>query len=198
MEPLRSDEQTGSGENRMDEVGKISENQNCNNSLGLICLNLFDEDMSLIKIHRIGGKDPVNGIELTNVHFLTVDFLTISQLKQRSLYTENEIEEIKNDMSEFLGVRLTLYTRASPDTPYGLSKTVYAYFSLRYPLNVYKYECVKYQLLSLDSLLKNECESNGDSSDYETPSSSCNEEDSETMTSSSSDDEAESEVRGGN
>jgi hypothetical protein len=191
METSKSVEQPGSGEDRM---GKIGENQECHNRLGLICLNLFDEDMSLIKIHRICGKDPVNGIELTNVHFLTVDFLTISQLKHGSLYTENELEEIRNDMSGFVGVRLTFLTRGSSDTPYGLSRTVYAGISINYPLNVYKYDCLKYQLLCQYALLKpkiGESESDGDSSEYESlsSSSSLNEDDSETMTSSSSSDD---------
>jgi hypothetical protein len=193
METSRSAEQIGSGVSRGDGAGEISENKKYPNSLGFICLNLFNEDMSLINIHRICGKDPMNGIDLTNVHFLTVDFLTISQLKTDHLYTENELEKISNDMSGFIGIALRFYTRGSTDTPYGLSRNVYACTSKKYPLNVYKYDCVKYHLLTRCSALsinvggesENESEWYGDSSDNESLSS-YNEDDSENMSSSKS------------
>lgn len=187
METSRSAEQIGSGVSKGDEAGKFSENQKYPNSLGFICLNLFNEDMSLIKIHKISGNDAVNGIDLTNVHFLTVDFLTISQLKNDYLYTENELGRISNEMSGFIGIALRFYTRSSPDN----GRNVYVGTSKKYPLNVYKYDCVRYHLLTRYSVFdinfegESENEWYGDISDNESLSS-YKEESSENISSSSS------------
>lgn len=129
---------------------EVSENIEKHDTLAFINLNLFDEDMVLIKKHKINGREPVNFIDLSDVHFLTIEFITRSQLKQE--YTEKELENIVNEMFEYKGIGLRFYSSYTAEIPYNPRRVMYTDTSKKSPLNVYKYGCLKYHLVNRYSI----------------------------------------------
>lgn len=182
-----------------EEEDKVSENRLKHNELAYISLNLFDEDMILIGKYKIYGDNPVNCIELENVHFLTVDFYTKSELTNE--FTENELEKCTSDMSGYIGIGLRFYTlyptKHSHLSTYTLKRTAYAGVSKKNPISVYKYDRIKYHLLSRFSILNmnigRESEDEmvwlGDNTDTESLSSLSTIDDSEYMSQSSEEEE---------
>ena len=122
----------------------------------LVCvsLNLFDEEMILLGKRQIYGENQWGCVDLKDVHYLTIEFLTKSDLANE--YTENELAKLVKDMSKFKCISLNFWAYRTSSSCYMHKRYIFATGSNNSPLNVFNYDMVTYELCSIFSVFDTE------------------------------------------